>query len=346
MLAPIEASMAYDGDLIAAVQIKRGTHIRPLWAKMESLKPEHMILWADRFDSLCPIASEWALSQAVEAAAKIKVPKRAQYVRTILCELNRLVWLTTYLSRITYALGQRSLTQHALLLREQVYQRQEELTGGRVLPQAFNIGGCRRELAIGDVQKVRQFIQGLRFSWNKWLDLIADDPLVQSRLAGLLVIPSEYVEQMSWWGVVGKASGVNYDARKHRPHGAYPFIDFSIPTRKQSDALARFEIAIAEINCSLEIIENLLNTIPVEIEPTPKFDGLTQGFYFGAAESAKGPVISALEVTARGAVATVRLFTSGQRVWPTIDEMFEGTRVEDFQLAIASLGLDPEEAEL
>ncbi|MDZ4677572.1 MAG: hypothetical protein SGI74_08685 [Oligoflexia bacterium] len=346
MLDSINASLAYDGDLIASVQIKRGANIRPLWAKMESLHPEHMILWADRFDSLCPIASEWALCQALEASAKIKIPKRAQFVRTILCEINRLVWLTTYLGRFTHALGQRGLTQHALLLREQVYQRQEELTGGRILPQAFNLGGCRRELAIGDVQKVRQFIQGLRFSWEKWLNLVADDPLVRSRLTGLLVIPHEYIERMSWWGVVGKAGGVNYDSRRHRPHGAYPFIDFTIPTRSASDAHSRFEVAIDEINNSLSIIENLLRIIPSEIEPTPEYKTFSPGFYFGSAESAKGPVISALEVTDKGVIASVRLFTSGQRVWPTIDEMFEGTRVEDFQLALASLGLDPEEAEL
>jgi len=338
--------LSFDGDLLQSVKISRGHEVRPLWSRMEKLIPDHMILWADRFDSLCAISCEWAIAQALEISAGVEVTKRTQFVRTILCEINRLVWLTTYMSRITSALAQRSLTQQVLVLREQVFVMQEELTGGRILPQAFSLAGCRRELAVGDVQKVRQFTQGWKYSWEKWLSLVLGDPLLESRLKGLLIIDQSFIKLWAWWGIVGKSAGVNYDSRRHRPHGAYPYVDFNLIHKKSSDAFARFEVAVEEVNLSLNIIDQLLKTIPHQIDQKQKWEKLNPGFYFGSAESAKGPIISAIEVGNDNVVSAVRLFSTGQRVWPLIEGMFKGIRAEDFQLALMSLGIDAEDAEI
>jgi len=342
----IEAELTCEGDILKTAKIKRGFEERPLWKRLERLKPNEMIGWVDRFDSLCPIASEWALAQALESSMDLEIPKRTQFVRSLLNELNRLVWLATYLGQVTDTLGQRTITQQVLVLREKVFVIQEEITGGRILPQALTIGGCRRDFAMGDVQKVRQFLDGWRGQWKAWLELVSDDPLLEARLKNLMVVDASLVEKLGWWGIVGKASGVTYDSRKHRPHGAYPFIEFNIFSRQGGDAQARFHVALDEVGGTLSLLDQLLTKIPSSIDARVQAKPLQPGLFFGTAESAKGPVIAAVEVTGQEVVSSLRLFAAGQRVWPILDHLFQGMRTEDFQLAFASLGVGAEESEI
>jgi Ni,Fe-hydrogenase III large subunit len=305
-----------------------------------------MLIWIDRFDSLCPIACEWALAQAIEEACEVNIPKRTQYVRTVLNEINRLVWLTTYLGRVIGSLGQKTMHQQIYVLREQIFTIQEELTGGRILTQALSVGGVHRDLPLGNVQKIQSFIKEWSELWKVWKNL-------DSRLAGLVKLDSQTVEKLGWWGVVGKASGVPYDSRLHRPHGAYPFLDFNIISKSEGDAKARFEVATDEVELTLKLIAQIIKDIPAPPikdcgpgprNPTPGI--LRAGFYSGTAESAKGPIISCLEVSDKNIITSVRLFSAGQRVWPVIDHLFKDIRGEDFEPAFASLGVSPEDSEI
>jgi NADH:ubiquinone oxidoreductase subunit D len=147
------AKLQYEGDMLKSAAFQKGFQERPLWTKLQTLTPAEMILWVDRFDSLSSISSEWALAQAFEKSYGLEIPKRTQYVRSILCEVNRLIWLTTYLGRVMKALGGLTLYQEIMVLREQTLSAQEELTGGRILPQALCLGGCRRDLALGHIER-------------------------------------------------------------------------------------------------------------------------------------------------------------------------------------------------
>ncbi len=344
----IDAQIIFDGDLVSSAKVNRGFNVRPLWQMVEGLPPEQMIIWVDRFDSLCPIASEWALAQALENAAGITPDKRSLFLRTVLCELNRLIWLTTYLGRMIKSLGQNSISEQVYALRESVFQMQEEVTGGRILPQALNMGGCRRSLALGDIQKLKHFIEDFKIRWNNWFGLIDGDPLFIERLTGLLPISIEVIRQFGWWGIVGKASGYKYDSRKHRPHGAYPYLNFELVARAQAqgDALSRFMVVVEEVELSLRLIVDALKIIPEDLHSKTKEQNFNPGFYFGTAESAKGPVIGFIEVANSGRVCTVRLFSAGQRVWSKIDGLFRGIRTDDFEPAFYSLGLDAEDSEV
>jgi NADH-quinone oxidoreductase subunit D len=338
--------LTFDGDILKSVVFKKGDERRPLWRKIEQLAPNEMILWADRFDSLCAIPCEWALAQALEDSYGLEISKRNQYVRTILCEINRLVWLTTYLGKVVRSLGQRTLFQQAFVLCEQVFTIQEELTGGRILPQAFSLGGCRRELPMGNIQKIKSFLKDWTKLWTAWVELVIGDELLNARLKGLMVVDKALVEKLGWWGIVGKGSGIDYDSRKHRPHGAYHFVDFKIRSEQGGDAKSRFEIGIHEVNLSLELVSRLSQDISGDGSPQLETSHLRPGFFSGAAESAKGPIISCVEIDDKGVVATVRLFSSGQRVWPVVDHLFNDLRAEDFAVALASLGLDAEDSEI
>lgn len=349
MTMDMSSHIEFDRDLIKYTSIKRGAHNRPLWSALERLTVDEMIFWVDRFDSLCPIACEWALAQALEDAAGIEVPQRKEFVRTILCELNRLIWLTTYLSGIMKAIGPNSLKEKILILRESVFSLQEELTGGRVLPGAFKLGGTRRILAMGDVGKLKTFVNQWNEQWSQWKNLVGKDPILEDRLRGLLPISKKVIRKLSWWGIVGKAAGYGYDSRIHRPHGAYPFLDVKPPVNTASDGWSRYQVALSEVDLSIDLLNQLLAKIPEQTKEQPqstKAPVLSDGFYRGTSESAKGPIISSVEVGKKGKVLTVRLFATAQRVWPVLDPLFSGILAEDFHLAFASLGVSGEDGEI
>lgn len=339
----------HSGDLIRKIEIQKGYSYRPLWKTLESLSPQEMVIWVDRMDSLCPVSCEWALAQALETSANVAVSTRAQLVRSIYCEINRFVYLTTYLANVVKQLGLETLYQYAMILREQVFQKQEEFTGGRILPQALSVGGVRRDLALGDVQKVQAFIKDWRASWVKWKEIVIDDPLLEDRLSDLLKISQRNLKEKAIWGIMGKASGLTYDARLHQPHGAYSMIDFKLKYEfpLKGDALSRFNVAVAEVDISLNACEGFLNLVnQSESISSAKADHKFQaGIFSGAAESARGPVTSFVEVDEQGRVRGVKLFNCSQRIWPTIENYFEGIRSEEFELSWASLGFSSEEAE-
>ncbi len=340
----------YDRDLIKRVSFKKGQSVRPLWSVIENLPPDQMIIWVDRMDSLCPISCEWALAQALEKSCGIILPKRAQFVRTVFAEINRLVYLTTYLGGIVEAAGIPIAQQKILMLRELVFQMQEELMGGRVLPQVLKLGGVKRDLAIGDVQKVAQFISTWKKSWAEWLALVENDEILLSRLEGLLRLPLSDIRGKGLWGILGKAAQNIYDARLHQPHGAYSYIDlnlnFSFPLT--SDALSRYQVALNEVKISLHALDELLKNIPQDSgAESATIEGiLKSGFYSASTESARGPVTAVIEVDKSGKLRTARLFNVSQRIWPGIENYFVGLKAEDFNLAWASLGISGEESEV
>lgn len=342
----MKAELQYDGDMLKSATFERGYQERPLWAKLQTLTPPEMILWIDRFDSLSAFSCEWALAQAFESAYGLEVPQRTQYVRSVFCEVSRLIWLTTYLGRVMKALDGFTLYQEVMVLREQTFAIQEEITGGRILPQILNLGGCRRDLVVGTIQKLSHFISDWREAWKNWLGLINGDTLLDARLKGLVPISPKVVNKLGWWGIVGKASGVNYDSRFVRPHGAYPFVEIQRVERTEGDAKARFDTVIDEVNLSLEILIQLLSKIPEGSVATPTPKNLKPGIYTATSESGKGPIISCLEITEECQVGSVRLFSTSQRVWPHLDSLFTRIRAEDFQLAYATLGIDSEDGEI
>jgi NADH-quinone oxidoreductase subunit D len=334
--------MNYDGDLIKSLELVKNKAVRPLWLTMESQSVDEMLIWVDRFDSLCPISSEWALAQAIENSCGVVISERNQFVRTIFAEINRLVYLTTYLSQLVQSLNLQSSYQQGMILREKVFQQQEELMGGRILPQVFKVGGLRRGLAIGDVQKVQTFISQWKKSWSSWKSVVLFDPMIESRLENLLVLSKKEISRKCFLGIVGKASGVFYDARLHQPHGAYALLKTSlnIPFDVHGDALSRFNVAVHEVDLSLSLCEELLSGITAveQVEESVKDIPLKEGIYSSSAESARGPVTSLIEVNSSQKISSVRLFNSSQRVWPEIEAYFLKQRAEDFQLAWNSLG--------
>ncbi|MGE3973493.1 MAG: hypothetical protein AB7F59_03095 [Bdellovibrionales bacterium] len=344
------SEITYNGDRIKSVEISWGSENRPLWKTLDRMPIAMSVKWADRFSPFEAISSEWVLAAALEKAHKIQVPERAEYLRTIYAEVQRLAWCFQYLIRIFKAIDDPIRTQQLYRLREQIFEGQEFLTGSRILPQTFCIGGIDRDLSIGERKKMKSLIRNLEYELRLYFKDLSRDQLVLQRLVGLLPLTQEQAVAYAFLGPLGQASGLKHDLRIHAPYGVYDkcdlhYFDYQSTTdwfeakmfrEVQGDGVTRVRSVFFQIRQSLEILEFCLDKIvegPVRVDVDPKLVA-PAGYWNVGVESGSGPLYGT------SCENQLRLTSHSMRMVGIVEKLCVDLYVDDYELAVASLGIE------
>jgi Ni,Fe-hydrogenase III large subunit len=328
---------------VSQVDVNWGFENRPLWHILTQLSPNAIVKWVDRYSPMEAIACEWAVANAYESALKISVPSRVQNMRAIYLEIQRVLWCVHYFSGVFRAIEDDIRFQEALRLREMVFEIQETLTGNRVLPQVIKIGGLERDLSLGESKKLRATIHQLHDTFKYFFGELTDDPLIARRLAGVLTIPLEKAWKISLRGPLGQASGVLQDSRVKDPIGIYTQYGihyFDGPQR--GDALSRLRSVQFQVGQSLKLLALFLSSVPEGTHQTT-FDGelkLPQTALWSVVEAGPGPLYAFV----RG--KEIRLCGHSARLKGTFERLLIGLDSDDFELGLASMGMDFSQADL
>lgn len=218
--------------------------------------------WTDRTDYVAAFTGNYALVKAVEDLMGIEVPERAQYLRVIFSELQRiashLLWLGTH----AMDLGATTVFLFAMRERELILDLLEMQTGARLTLNAQRVGGFPKDLPPGLIPKLEDFLKIMPERLKEYDALLAENPIFLRRLKGVGVISAEDAIQ---WGLTGpslRGSGVAYDVRKAQPYGVYDRLDFEIPIGTHGDAYDRFLVRMEEIRQALKLIRQALDQLP------------------------------------------------------------------------------------
>ena len=216
----------------------------------------------DRMDYLAPMSNNLGYVLAVEKLMDVDVPLRAQYVRVILCELQRLsshlVWLGTHAMDI----GAMSVFLYCFREREKILDIFEMVSGQRMMVSYFRPGGLWRDLPAGFEEAVRAFMDHFPSEIDEYEGLLKKNPLWIDRTRSIGVISAR---DALAWGVTGsslRGSGVNWDIRKAIPYSSYDHFEFDVPVRTEGDVYARFWCRVQEMRQSLRIIDQALKKLP------------------------------------------------------------------------------------
>jgi len=216
----------------------------------------------DRMDYLAPMSNNLGYMLAVEKLMGVDVPLRAQYVRVILCELQRiashLVWLGTHAMDI----GAMSVFLYCFREREKILDIFEMVSGQRMMVSYFRPGGLWRDLPAGFEDAVRAFMDHFPSEIKEYEGLLKKNPLWIDRTHGIGVISAH---DALAWGVTGsslRGSGVNWDIRKALPYSSYDHFEFDIPAHTDGDVYARFWCRVQELWQSLRIVDQALKKLP------------------------------------------------------------------------------------
>jgi NADH-quinone oxidoreductase subunit D len=251
-----------DGENIEKVVLDLGYLHRGIEKIAENKTYQEFMPYTDRMDYLSPYSSNVGFCLAVEKLANIQVPERAQYIRTIACELARLSAHLLWLGTMVMDAGAISMFMYAFRERENLYMIFDKLAGVRFTVSHCRIGGIQYDLADDTIKMIRDFIKNFKKELVGWNKLLNKNAIWINRNIGVGVVSQEDAIAYGFTGPSLRASGVAHDIRVAEPYLVYDQVDFDIPIRTEGDCLARYFVRMDEMEQSVRIIEQLLDRLP------------------------------------------------------------------------------------
>jgi NADH-quinone oxidoreductase subunit D len=250
-----------DGETVVKAMPDMGYLHTGIEKSCEDKTYSQAITLTDRIDYLNPLGNNLAYCLAVEKLLGLEIPKRAQYIRVMMVELQRisshLVWLGTH----AIDLGAMSVFLYCFREREEILKIFEFVAGQRMMTSYIRIGGLALDLPAGWRQRVEKFLKMMPGRIDEYEELLTGNRIWIGRTKNVGYITAEDAVAYSMTGPTLRAAGLTYDNRKVFPYCSYEEFQFDVPTRTDSDCFARYMIRVAEMRESLKIIRQALDKI-------------------------------------------------------------------------------------
>ena len=257
----LRLDLRLDGEMV----IKAIPDIGYLHTGMEKLfeykKYQQGIVITDRMDYLNPLGNNLAYVMAAEKLLGLEIPERAQVIRVLMCELQRIASHMVWFGTSCLDMGAMTPFWFTFKEREKILNLIESASGGRMTPSYFRIGGLMMDLPAGFENRVNQFLRDFPDALNTFDTLITGNTIWHSRTKGVGIISKEDAID---WGLTGpslRGSGVELDLRKVNPYTGYETYDFDIPTEPDGDVWSRFKVRMRELTESYKIVRQALERL-------------------------------------------------------------------------------------
>jgi NADH-quinone oxidoreductase subunit D len=246
--------------------------------------------FTDRYDYLSSMHNNWVYCRAIEELLGLEVPRRAEYLRVLLSELQRIASHLVFIGTFGNDLGAWTLFLYAFRERELIINLFEAVSGGRLLYNFMRIGGLKNDLTPDFERQTREFLALMPGRLDEYDRLFTQNRIVIARTRDVGRLDPDAALAYGCSGPTLRASGVDYDLRKARPYSIYPELDFEVCIAEECDSHARFRMRIAECHQSLRLIEQCLDGLPegpVRAK-TPRSIKPPEGEVYAAIESSRG----------------------------------------------------------
>ncbi len=256
-----------DGELIVKADPDIGYLHRGI-EKMCEYRTYHKCMpLMNRLDYLAGEVNNFGFCLAVEKLLGVEVPKRAQYIRVMLAELTRIASHLFWLGTHGHDLGAMTPLFYAFREREKIMDLCEMVSGARMFPLYFRIGGLAADLPDGFMEAAWDFVKQFPDRWQDYDNLLTQNEIWKERTVGVGIMTPEEVLDWGWSGPMARGSGVDWDLRRDNPYSSYEEFDFEVPLgNREGDTYSRYLVRMAEMLQANRIVRQALEKI-AQTEP-------------------------------------------------------------------------------
>jgi NADH-quinone oxidoreductase subunit D len=248
-----------DGEQVVKAYPDIGYLHRGIEKMAENMTYNEFLPTTDRLDYIASTSNNYAYALAVEKLLGIEAPRRAQVIRTILLELNRIISHLFFVATHALDVGAMSVFLYAFREREFAMDLMEDYCGARLTHSAVRIGGVPLDIPAGWMAQMRNFCNTVDYELEHTYNaLLEENRIWKMRLENVGVISAENALSWGCTGPMLRGSGVAYDIRKEEPYELYPELDFDVPIADTNDSYGRYRLYMAEMKESTKMIRQLI----------------------------------------------------------------------------------------
>ncbi len=319
-----------NGETVVRLEARLGYVHKGIEALMTDADLDRGTRLAGRVSGDSTVAYALAFARAAEAALGLEAPERAQWLRALMAELERLANHLGDFGAICNDAAFTLMHAHCGVLREQVLRAGDACFGHRLMRDRIVPGGVTRDLAPEGAATLRVLLGELRRRFPTLVELYDNTPSLQDRTVGTGVLTPGLARQFAAGGHVGRASGRGFDARKVPGYPPYDDLRFDVPVLDSGDVDARVWIRIREIEQSLVLVEQILDGLPDGALRTEVIPGPGEGM--ALVEGFRGDVLAWLRLGHGGRIDRCHLRDPSWFQWPLLEASIDGNIVADFPL--------------
>ena len=251
-----------DGEVIKKAQPVIGYMHRGFEKLAEARDYRQTLALVNRHDWLSAFCNELGVAIAVERMMELEVPERAQWIRVMMAEWNRILNHLLLLGSYALELGALTPMFYTVREREDIQNIMESATGGRLHFSYTRVGGLKEDLPRGFLQASADMCTTMKARIEQYETLLMGNEIFQARTKGVGVLPQEVALDYGVTGCALHATGITEDVRVSDPYCAYDKVDVHVPTGTNGDSYDRFSCLIERMKASVNIIEQVLDNIP------------------------------------------------------------------------------------
>ncbi|MCK4776823.1 MAG: NADH-quinone oxidoreductase subunit D [Actinomycetia bacterium] len=334
------AVLTLDGENIIELKPHIGYLHRGVEKIAENRTYLQFIPYTDRLDYVSAMFNNWVYVKAVEELAGIEVPERAEYIRVIVAELNRIASHLVFLT--TAGLDTGALTPFFYFFsdRDRILDLFEEISGARLTYNYLRFGGVKNDINKKFIEGTKDLIKYLRSKIDEYENLLLRNYIFLERTKGIGILSTDLALEYGVSGPVLRASNFNWDLRKDEPYSVYEKFDFNITIGKNGDCWDRYWVRLEEIRQSLNITEQAIDSLPAgdfKTKGVPLMLKPPKGEIYTHIESPRGE--QGVYINSDGSEKPYRLKwrSPAYANLSILPEMAKGSQIPDLVVIIGSL---------
>jgi len=293
----------------------------------------------ERICGACSFSHTTSYCQAVEKLSGTEIPTRANYIRTVVLELERLYNHVGDVGNICAGIGFAFGTMHGARLREKLMQLNEIVFGSRFLRGINTPGGVRRDISIQNSNFILVTLDKLEQEFEKLVEILLDTNSYMDRVESTGKLLNQIASDLHAVGPAARASGVDRDARRDHPYAAYDQVSFKVPVYEQGDVLARVKVRIDETFESIKIIRQILTSMPRGELTKPLGEMIPYNYAVGMTESARGENVHFIMIGKENTIYRYMVRSASYCNWQVVPSTVFGNIIPDFPLINKSFEL-------